>query len=415
MFFIHSPQSKKILLVAVFAIASMTLSAHAAPAPTATLQSQLDSNTQAVAQLNQEIAKYEAEIAQAGSDKKTLQSAIDALNLQRKAGKAKILVTQHQIAATQLQIKQLGYTIATTQDAISTGEAALGENIRSLERVDSEPLIMQLFSSENLSQVWIDADNTIQVQSAVQNKVRVLDAQKIALADSQDASKQKQSMLAAQKNVLTSKQQALSTTEKTKSQLLSETAAKESNYQKLLAAAKAELASFSTFATNAGGSGLLANQTQCDAWGCYYNQRDAAWGNDPLNGTHYLLKSDGCLVTAMAMVMTHYGYHDVTPVTINADPGNFAAYYPAYLLLTITVDGKTVSRKTATIDAILATGNPVVVGIHAYGGTHYVVLTSGSNGEYRMRDPYIPNATDVSFTAHYSLRSIFGVSKIVIS
>jgi len=79
----------------------------------------------------------------------------------------------------------------------------------------------------------------------------------------------------------------------------------------------------------------------------------------------------------MAMIMTHYGYADVTPQTINADPDNFATYYPAYLMSTIYVDGITATRKVTTIDATLATGNPVVVGLHAYGGTHFIVLISG--------------------------------------
>jgi hypothetical protein len=199
-----------------------------------------------------------------------------------------------------------------------------------------------------------------------------------------------------------------------KNQLLVETSAKESTYQKLLAAAQAQLQSFSTFAQNAGGSKLLANQTSCDTWGCYYSQRDALWGNIALNGTQYKLASDGCLVTAMAMVMTHYGYRDVTPVTINSDPNNFAAYYPAYLMLTINVDGVSATRKTAAIDTTLATGNPVIVGIHAYGGTHYVVLVSGSKGNYIMRDPYIANGKDISFSASYSVRSIFGIARVVI-
>ena len=197
--------------------------------------------------------------------------------------------------------------------------------------------------------------------------------------------------------------------------MLVQTKAQESTYQKLLAAAQAQLASFSAFAQNAGGSKLLGNQTTCDSWGCYYNQRDTAWGSMPLNGTHYNLASDGCLVTAMAMVMTHYGYKDVTPVTINSNPSNFAAYYPAYLMITINVDGVSATRTSAAIDATLATGNPVIVGVHAYGGTHYVVLTSGSKGNYLMRDPYIPNGKDVSFTSKYSLRSIFGITKVTIS
>ena len=108
----------------------------------------------------------------------------------------------------------------------------------------------------------------------------------------------------------------------------------------MLTAAEAELKAFRRSPrTPAASKNLLGNQTSCDAWGCHYNQRDTAWGNNALNGTQYTLASDGCLVTAMAMVMTHYGYRDVTPATINGNSGNFAAYYPASLLYTITVDG----------------------------------------------------------------------------
>jgi hypothetical protein len=198
--------------------------------------------------------------------------------------------------------------------------------------------------------------------------------------------------------------------------LLAETKNQESNYQKLLATAKAELESFSVFAQNAGGSKLLANQTSCDDWGCYYSQRDVLWGNVPLNKTRFRLASDGCLVTAMAMVFTHYGYRSVTPLTINSNPSNFASYYPPYLLFTIRADGATAVRtKISTIDTILEKGDPVVVGVHAYGGTHYVVLTSGSRGNYRMRDPYVANGKDISFTAHYSLNSIFSIAKVSIT
>jgi hypothetical protein len=194
---------------------------------------------------------------------------------------------------------------------------------------------------------------------------------------------------------------------------LVQTSNSETAYQKLLAEAQAQLASFSTFATNAGGSGILTNQTSCDSWGCYYNQRDSQWGNMLLNGTNDRLASDGCLVTSMAMVLTHYGYSDVTPITINVNPANFSV--GGLLLYTINVDGVTAVRKTAAIDATLATGNPVIVGLYAYGGTHFVVLTSGSKGNYLMRDPYQPNAKDVPFTKYYKIANIFGVTKVVIS
>ncbi len=403
------------LCIAAVAYLHSAYAATPATTTTSSLQSQINAQNQEVTVLNQEIAKYEAEIQQAGADKKTLQAAINALNLQRSKVQTQIAVTQHQINATQLQIQQLGTRIMSTQQTVDANQAALGEDVRILQEADNQPLLLQLFSSNSLAQVWSDVDATLQIQSAIESKVLALHTQEAVLADSQTASKQKQDALTTQKKVLASQQISLMQTTRSKAQLLSETNAKESNYQKLLATAKAELASFSTFAKNAGGSGLLANQTSCDAWGCYYNQRDTAWGNDPLNGTRYPLKSDGCLITSMAMVMTHYGYRNVTPVSINADPSNFAAYYPAYLLFTIHVAGVTATRKTAAIDATLATGNPVIVGLYAYGGTHYVVLTSGSKGNYLMRDPYVPNGKDISFSSHYSLRNIFGIARVVVS
>jgi peptidoglycan hydrolase CwlO-like protein len=414
-----------IAAVAVVASARWALVISISEAATATstttaatnssLQAQIDTNNQQITDLNQQIATYQAELQKVGADKKTLQAAINSLDLQRSKVQAQVAVTQHQIATTQLQIQQLGGEIVDTKQTVAEDQVALGAYLRSLQKVDEKPLIVQLLSSESLTQAWANISATMQIQKAVQTEMLTLQTQEGNLADSETASQQKQQSLTTQQQSLTTQQQSLVETEQSKAQLLAQTKSQEATYQKLLAAAQTELASFSTFAQNAGGSKLLGGQTQCDAWGCYYNQRDALWGNNPLNGTKYNLASDGCLVTSMAMVMTHYGYKDVTPVTINSDPNNFAAYYPAYLMITINVDGVSATRKTATIDATLATGNPVIVGLNAYGGTHFVVFVSGSKGNYVMRDPYIANGKDISFSANYSMKEIFSTAKVVIS
>ncbi len=391
-------------------------SAQAAPSgTTSSLQDQINMHTAEIAQLNQEIAKYQAEIQKTGADKKTLQAAINTLDLQRKKVETQILETQNQITTIKLEITQLGSNISDTQSTIEGDKAALAEDVRSLSATDEQPLILQVLFANSLAAAWSDVDATLQVQTAIQDQVQALAAKENHLTADQAISVGKQIVLSEQKQNLAGEQTALTQTQLQKTRLLIETNAKESNYEKLLSRAKAELEGFSTFATNAGGFGLLSNQTSCDSWGCYYNQRDSAWGNDPLDGTQYSLKSDGCLVTAMAMVMTHYGYRNVTPVTINTNPGNFASYYPAYLLFTIHVDGVSATRKAATINATLATGNPVIIGLYAYGGTHFVVLTKKVGNDYLMRDPYIPNGKDISFDAHYSLRNVFGISKVVIN
>jgi peptidoglycan hydrolase CwlO-like protein len=207
---------------------------------------------------------------------------------------------------------------------------------------------------------------------------------------------------------------ALDRQQKQKQSLLDQTRNSEAVYQQLLSQAKAQLAGFSNFVANQGGASILSNQTSCNDWGCYYNQRDSQWGNIPLNHTQYTIASDGCLVTSMAMVITHYG-HKTTPVDINSNPSNFASYYPAYLLYTVSVNGITAQRIGATIDSMLSSGNPVIVGVHAYGGTHFIVLLNGSGGNYKMHDPFIENGHEITFTDHYSLGSVFEIDKVVIN
>ena len=78
---------------------------------------------------------------------------------------------------------------------------------------------------------------------------------------------------------LETQNQQLAQQKQAKDTLLAETQGQEAIYQQLLAAAKAQLAGFSSFASNQGGATILSNQTVCDDWGCYYNQRDGQWGD----------------------------------------------------------------------------------------------------------------------------------------
>lgn len=391
-----------------------------------TVSSQFSENAARIAVLNQEIAGYETELRQVGTDKKTLQAAIDSFDLQKKNVQARVALTQVHMGTTKLDIQQLGGLIIDARQSIQNSKQTLEEYLREIQKEDGKPLLVRMLSSASLAKMWDETVEVMEMQSAVQKNMQTLKNEEAALAGSKAASKKEQATLIVQQKQLFVQQQSLIITVQAKNELLTVTEAKESNYEKLLAAAEAELNSFATFTKNAGGSKLLVDQTSCDAWGCYYNQRDAAWGGDALDGTKYTLANAGCLVTAVAMVLTHYGYRNVTPIIINANSDNFAAYSPDLLLATISVDGVTITRKAvnvndasiarkiAVIDAALTTGHPAIVGLHVDGGTHFVVLVSGSGGEYVMRDPYIANGDDINFSTHYSLKDIYSVTQMVI-
>lgn len=379
------------------------------------VQTQLDANTEQLATLQAKIDNYQKQLNGLGTEKKTLQAAINSLTLTQKKLTTQIELTQTKISSANLQIKKLTNSIGDKEASIEDDQQAIAKSLRTLAQVEETPLLAKVIASKNFSEGWKIADEFVQFNAAIEKNIADLRSARATLSANRDQVSATKKTLVSLQADLNDQKRSVNATKKTQQNLLTETKNQESTYQKLLAAAKAELASYTAFTTNAGGSKLLANQTSCDDWGCYYSQRDTIWGNTLLSGTRERLAASGCLVTAMAMVLTHYGHRTVTPVSINADSGNFSPF-GGLLLYTINVDGVTATRyKTAKIDSILSSGHPAVIGVHAYGGTHFVVLTSGSNGNYLMRDPYVANGKDISLTAHYPLKSIFSIAKVVVS
>jgi hypothetical protein len=106
------------------------------------------------------------------------------------------------------------------------------------------------------------------------------------------------------------------------------------------------------------------------------------------------------------------GHKEILPGDIATSSESNFAVGTAMLRYSISVKGVNISRNgTSSLDSALGNG-PVIVGIYAYGGTHFVVLKSGSNGNYVMSDPYIESGHDISFTDHYALGSIFEMDTV---
>lgn len=363
--------------------------------------------------IRNKIKDLENKIADIKGEEKSLSSQIAVMNSQAK-------LTELRIDDTKQQIKELESSIEVANNKIDKLEGTLDEVTKIILKRVRETYIagdvkpMQLILSSNNATDLITKEQYLKMMATHDQELLFETQQaKNDYANQKQIFQDKEKKMTALKVQLEDYTKELAAEEANKKQLLSQTQGSEANYQRLLSQAKAQLAGFSRFTQSQGGAGLLSGQTTCDDWGCYYNQRDSQWGGQSLNGTQYTLASDGCLVTAMAMVLTHYG-HKTLPSDINANPDNFASYYPAYLLYTIQVNGVSASRVGSSIDSALSNGDPVVVGVHAYGGTHFVVLRSGSGGNYMMNDPYVANGNDILFTDHYSVGSIFEIDKVVI-
>jgi len=363
--------------------------------------------------IEKKIEEYKGKLVELRSQKNTLASQIQYMDTQVYLTKLQIEETEGKIEQTQKEIESLSTKIEGLDESLSyLSKLLINQVVEGYKKRTVS--FFALFLDRGNAQ---DLFNRLQYLKTTQNNNQktLIQVQKTKFnfEDQKKLREEKKTELAKLSETLDQQKNALAVQRNSKQKLLADTQNNETIYQNLLSQAQAQLAAFSKFVTSQGGASILSNQTVCDDWGCYYSQRDNQWGTNSLNGTGYSLASDGCLVTSMAMVYTHLGRKGVNPQTINSNSNNFASYYPAYLEYTITADGLTTSRISASIDSTLSSGDPVVVGVSAYGGMHFVVLISGSDGNYIMHDPFIENGHKLSFNNYYSVGSIFEIRKVV--
>jgi hypothetical protein len=200
--------------------------------------------------------------------------------------------------------------------------------------------------------------------------------------------------------------QVLGAQKAAKANLLAVTKNDEKHYQSLLSQAIAQKNAFLRFISGQGGASILENQTVCDSWGCYYNQRDSQWGNNSLGLSGLSVASYGCLITSVSMVASHQGIN-IKPSDIASNPGAFFGN-TAYMLHSYSVNGVGVAVQWASkslLDSELAAGRPVIAGL--YGGPdHFIVILRKEGDQYIMHDPFLENGASRPLTDRYNVSDI---------
>jgi len=235
------------------------------------------------------------------------------------------------------------------------------------------------------------------IQEADRNLLKRLKSAKDTYVEQKGDLEKLEQVLGVQKEALDGQKVA-------KNSLLSATKNDEKRYQELLSQAKSQLAAFSRFAASQGGASILSNQTKCDGWGCYYNQRDSQWGNIGLGGSSYSVAEYGCLVTSISMVASHYG-KSIKPSDIAVNSNYFV---PNTGYLYHTADGMPFSLTTASrsiLDSELSAGRPVIAGLYS-GPDHFIVILRKEGENYIMHDPFMPDGGNRPLTDAYSISDI---------
>lgn len=219
------------LLISLFTVSTFV---YAQTTEVDALKNQIDERNNRLLQIEKEIAGYQTELKKVGSEKKSLQSAINQLELERKKVNADIAYTQNKIGATDLEINKLTIEIDHTLDDIDSNEEAIAETLRSLAALDDQSLVEALLTYNDLSELWDGIANLEQIRAVIGDEVKSLASQKVLLEQKHEAHTEKREQLVDLKEQYVDQNQVLTSNKTEKGKLLSATKSEEASYQKML-------------------------------------------------------------------------------------------------------------------------------------------------------------------------------------
>jgi len=216
----------------------------AAAAEAAMLKSQIEQKNSELDDIKKNIAAYEKQLTFTQKEAKTLQNTVKSLDLDRRKMSANIQLTQKQLETSALSLSELGLGIEDTESKIASTNRAVGEILRTMDQADSKTIVETLLSKHNLSEIMDDGMQLSQLRDQVRERIRQLAAYKVNLQKEKNKVETEKKKLASYQSKLSDQKAVLDVAKKEKSDLLSLTRDRESDYQKILDANKAKKEAF---------------------------------------------------------------------------------------------------------------------------------------------------------------------------
>lgn len=340
-------------------------------------------------------------------------SEIVSLQSELKKFNASIAITTAQIYRTISEIESLEKEIAGLSAKIGHLDLSLNEISEIfIKRIAAtykkgkiDPLVL-LLSSDNFSE-FVSRYKYLRVIQTHDRKLMIqMETVRTNYEGQKTAKEEKQTELEQAKKKLESQKALLAQQKEAKANLLAATENDEKKYEVLLSKARAQLAAMRRFVISQGGATILNDQTKCDDWGCYYNQRDSLWGSIGMGGSSYSVAEYGCLVTSVSMVASHYG-KNIKPGDIALNPSAFVPE-TGYLYHSFIANGMSVKLTVASkgsLDSELSAGRPVIAGLYS-GPDHFIVILKKEGDSYKMHDPFLENGSNRPLSDEYSVNDI---------
>ena len=179
--------------------------------------------------------KLEAELLEINKEAQTLGTAVKSLQATRNKLQADINVTNSKIRSASLSIQSLEDQMSDKEFQISAHQKAIASVIYALSQYDSRSLVLDLLSSETLSDIWRDRGQLNHLGVTLDEEITLLRETKVVLSQEKaerEKVKEQQARLQAE---LDGQRSVVDANKRAQEALLRETKNQEAEYQKMLA------------------------------------------------------------------------------------------------------------------------------------------------------------------------------------
>lgn len=357
------------------------------------------------ADLATRIQEYSNKLDALANTKNTLSKEIFRIDTTYFQTELKIKQTELSIKTLTQEIGVLNQDIAKLDDSINQTTLYLLERIKQSYRL-SKKMPPYAFIFSNTFNDYLNQHKYISIVQLNnrQNIEKDETMQQIKKNKKQELSdKQKQLTILGQN--LTVQKTSLQSQKAAKNKLLAITNNDEIIYQKRLTEAQNQLSALKNFSSSAGGNSCLSTTPGVGNDGNFYSQRDPGWCSRRMGNSGDTIGAVGCYISSISMVYKKIG-SNITPLIYAQDSSNFFST-TAYAVNPSPPSGyvyRKVVYSSSTVDNEFSAGRYVIAELKMGSGQHFVVLISGSKGNYKMHDPWY--GPDLDFTTHYSTSQI---------
>jgi murein DD-endopeptidase MepM/ murein hydrolase activator NlpD len=233
------------VLIGIILVSSIFGAHHTTLAATKEeLQTQIDSHSQTIKQLQDEISTYKKQLQVTATQARTLQSTIKALDINAKKLSTDLSLTSNKISVTTATINQLNQQITDLQKKISVHKKALIQSMQSLNERDQVSLLQIMLTYPDMSTFWREVDTTKQFQTKVTEQVSTLRTLENDITQSKSLSEGQRKSLVNLQTTLSDQKTVVEANKNTKTDLLVKTKDSEKNFKNLIADREAKEKAF---------------------------------------------------------------------------------------------------------------------------------------------------------------------------